>query len=271
MSLLTAVPGKLTRRIRRGRDALRVWRLSARRNLWPCRDRKYLVVGCESSGTTPISHLLFRGQPGRFLIEGDERWVWDVYQCVYQGHRRVQDYPRLQLYESLKVPGFAAILPQFVEAFPNTHTIYVVRDPRDVAVSAYRTWKAAGPAQLAQIPWVKQTWLGIAETDPVARLAQRWRIYLERSQLVPGVTYVRYEDFCADKVDFITRLAVSLGRRADDQALQHRCDQQASTADTRAYRPAGPGSWRETDCLSAEDLRRIEEICHVHMRRWNYL
>lgn len=271
MSLLIEVQDKLSRKIRRAGDALRVWRLSTQRDIWPCLERKHLVVGCESSGTTPISHLLFRGRPARFLIEGEQRWVWDVYKSVYQGRSRVEAYPRLQLFDNFKVPGFAAILPQFLTAFPNTRVVYVVRDPRDVVVSAYKTWKVARRAALSEIGWVKHNWLGIAETDPVGRLAHRWRTYLEHSQQVPGVTYVRYEDFCADKVGFLARLAESLSLAVDLSAAAERCDRQASTADTRAYQPEGPGAWQKADWLTGRDIERIEQVCGMHMRRWNYL
>ena len=77
----------------------------------------------------------------------------------------------MQLYDSIKVPGFAAILPEFLEEFPNTSVIYVLRDPRDVVASAYRTWKVDTRDRLESIPWVRQTWLGIRDEDPVARLA----------------------------------------------------------------------------------------------------
>jgi len=101
-------------KVNRFKDALGVTRIRLRRNPWPCLDKKYLVVGCESSGTTPISHLLLRHGAKRFLLEGVGGWVWDLYMSVFQGHSRVRDYPQLQLYDRLKVPGFAAILPQYV-------------------------------------------------------------------------------------------------------------------------------------------------------------
>lgn len=260
---------RCARRLRRLADDVAEFRIRARRAPWPCVSRKYLVVGCESSGTTPISHLLFRTGPTRFLIEGDNPWVWALYQAVYQGHRRVRDYPRLQLYDSLKVPGFAAILPQLLEEFPNTSVIYVLRDPRDVVVSAYKTHQLTARDQLGSIAWVRQTWLGIRDEDPVARLAWRWRLYLERSQQVPGVTYVRYEDFCADKVGCIRRWASRLELQVDEGQIRRVCDRQASTPDARDYRPEGPGAWRNS-YLTDHDAAIIEGICGTHMRRWGY-
>jgi hypothetical protein len=251
------------------RDAVGVAKLRLARAAWPCLGRKYLVVGCESSGTTPISHLLLRDGKARFLLEGYNTWVWDLYMSVYQGHSRVRDYPRLQLYERIKVPGFAAILRQFVDEFPNTRIVYCLRDPRDVVASAYRTWRVRTREQLCSISWVSETWLGLTEQDPVARLARRWSIYLEKSQLVPGVIYVRYEDFCADRVACITSLASQLDLEIDGERVRGRCAEQASDKGVRDYQPKGPGSW-QNGRVTTDDVRIIEDICGAEMAKWGY-
>ena len=126
-------------KLNRLRNGVGVMLTRLQRNPWPCVNEKRLVVGCESSGTTPIGRMLLRDTSRRFLFEGNNTWVWDLYMSVYQGHSQVRDYPALQLFDGIKVPGFAAILEQFVTEFPNTKILYVVRDPRDVLASAYRT------------------------------------------------------------------------------------------------------------------------------------
>ena len=95
-------------------------RLIATLGRWPCAEPKYLLVGAESSGTTAIADLLFEDVRGlRFLVEGGRQaWVWDVYKRVYQGQAAVRDFPRLQLFDAIKVPGFAMIIRQFREEFP---------------------------------------------------------------------------------------------------------------------------------------------------------
>jgi hypothetical protein len=247
----------------RVRDAVELYRLGDS----AARERKrYLVVGCESSGTTPVSHLLFRGTVGRFLIEGEHPWVWDVYRSVYQKRASLRDFPRLRVFDAIKVPGFAVILEQFVAEFPNTEVVYLLRDPRDVIASAFRTWGIETREQLAGVPWVSEDWLGIRSDDPIARLAERWAIYLERSQRAPGVHYVRYEDFCADKVGFIRALAERLGLAVDEATLSERSEVQASGF--REYAPAGPSSWR--GYLDARDIEIVERICGEPMSRWAY-
>ena len=250
-------------------DASRVLQIRLKRKAWPCCKKKFLLVGCESSGTSIAAHLLFRNAKMRFLNEGVENWVWQAYMSIYQGQSRVRDYPRLQIFDTIKVPGFAAILDKFVEEFPNTRIVYVVRDPRDIVVSAMKTWRVADREGLRTIPWVAETWLGTSSSDPVVRLAMRWKTYLEVSLRIPGVVYVRYEDFCADKVGCITSLATDLNLEVDEQWLRSQCDEQLAHSSVRNYKPQGPGGYRR-GVLSKDDIRRIEMVCGEYMAKWNY-
>jgi len=205
----------------------------------------------------------------RFLAEGAETWVWQAYMSIYQGQTRLRDYPRLQIFDAIKVPGFAAILDKFVEEFPNTCIVYMVRDPRDVVVSAMKTWRVTDREGLKAIPWVAETWLGTTSSDPVVRLAVRWKTYLEVSLRVPGVVYVRYEDFCANKVVYTMSLATRLNLEVDKEWVRARCDEQACGRSVRSYRPEGPGGYRR-GILSEDDVRRIEMLCGEYMTKWDY-
>lgn len=249
-------------------DNIRVAAIRCKPRAWPCNRVKYLVVGCESSGTTVISHLLFNDGSRRFLLEGAV-WAWDLYMSVYQGKSRVRDYPRLQIYDGIKVPGFAAILDKYIAEFPRARIVYIVRDPRDVVSSAYRSKHVRTRDELRSISWVRETWLGIESNDPVERLALRWRRYLEVSQRVPDVCYVRYEDFCSDKVGTIQRLGAELGVHVDAARVTRLCDIQASHKSVRAYEPRGPDCWRR-EFVSPADAQLIERVCGDLMMRWNY-
>jgi hypothetical protein len=88
---------------------------------------------------------------------------------------------------------------------------------------------------------------------------------------VPGLIFVRYEDFCADKVECIARLASQLGLPANAERLRQICDRQASDADARDYRPEGPGGWRREPRFSESDRALVEEICGPEMQRWKYM
>lgn len=257
---------------RKGMNALdhfEVWRLQRKGELWPCTKRQYLVVGCESSGTTIIGHLLFNDGSRKFLLAGAP-WSWKIYMDVYQGLSTIRDYPRLQLYDGLKVPGFAAVLDKYVVEFPYAEIVYVVRDPRDVVASAYRSKNVSSRSELAGISWVSESWLNAPYEDPVARLAYRWRTYLEVAHKVPHVHFIRYEDFCAAKASSIELLANRLSLPFNSDRIRAECDRQASHASVRNYAPHGPGVGRG-QWVTPDDERLIVDICGEYMRAWNYL
>ena len=260
---------RIDKALLQGRDWISVARIKVNRDSWPCLKNSYLVVGCESSGTTPISHLLFNNGSLRFLVEGWNNWVWEAAQLVYQEKKHISNYPRLQLFDAVKVPAFAAILSQYKSAFPNVSIIYVIRDPRDVLASTFRTWGKTRRDELLSVPWISSQWLGIDAEDPVDRLAIRWRYFLESSYRVPNVIYVRYEDFCANKIGVIKDLATKLDLDINERETSERCDRQASHESVRNYVPQGPGAWRSA--IAESDAKLIERVCMEHMRRWNYL
>jgi hypothetical protein len=263
----------ISRRLHRlGRECIDVFNVAAIRvfDRWPCHGEKYLVVGCESSGTTAIANLLFLGNPSiRFLEEGEHPWVWNAYMSIYQKTSSITDYPRLQLFDAIKVPGFAVIIAEFRHAFPNTRVIYCVRDPRDVVNSAINTWKVKIISELEDISWSKETWLGIERQDPVERLALRWKRYLQSATVAGNVLFVRYEDFCSNKVETIRELSSQLGLPFNQDRVRRLCDVQLSPKSVRDYRPIKPGGWH-SGMLQRDHVRSIEEICKPEMEKWNY-
>ncbi|QDT73340.1 Sulfotransferase domain protein [Lacipirellula limnantheis] len=215
--------------------------------------------------------MLLGGGGGRFLDESEENWVWDAYMSIYQGKYRVTDYPRLQLFDYLKVPGFASILPEYQAAFPNANSIYVVRDPRDVLASAIRTFKVTSRQDIENIPWIKERWLGIETSHPIERLAHRWSIYLDRSADLKQVTYVKYEEFCRNKLLTAELLAKQLNLPFKMDIAKRLADRQATHSSTRDYSPAGSGTWRNSPLITDCDIDRMEAICGRQMLEWGYL
>lgn len=239
-------------------------------NNWPSHEKKYLLVGSESSGTTAVSDLLFKEVEGlRYLEEGEQQWVWEAYRSVYQKQVTLRNYPRLQLYDAIKVPGFSLIINEFLKEFPNTNIVYLVRDPRDFASSAIKTWKIRQMTNFNDIPWTDVSWLGVDSIDPIECLAKRWKAYLNAAMQVDGVVFVRYEDFCQDKVGVISELCETLGLPFDEVRVTQLCDIQLSHASVRAYRPSGPGGWKHS-ILEQEHIQKIENICRKEMLEWGY-
>ncbi len=261
---------RIQRRAWRYADRARLTLLHQTYNRWPCEKTKRLVVGCESSGTTIIAKCLFHQRRLRFLVEGQQSWVWDARSKIYQGLASFEDYPHLRLFDTWKVPGFAPVLPQLQKAYPNCRTVYVVRDPRDVIASAFRTFKIQNRSDFAEAPWVKADWLGIEQSDPIARMAMRWRIYLERSRQVDQIQYVKYEDFCEHKVKTIEELANFLDLPINATFVESICNQQASNNQARSYAPQGPNSWQSVSALKHQDMELVKQICQPYFSQWGY-
>ena len=86
---------------------------------------------------------------------------------------------------------------------------------------------------------IRNTAVGIDSVDPVECLAKRWKTYLHASMQVEGVVYVKYEEFCEDKVGVISTLCEKLGLPFNEERVTQLCDIQLSHASVRAYRPSG--------------------------------
>ena len=119
--------------------------------------------------------------------------------------------------------------------------------------------------------WVKQDWQRIAATDPVERLATRWVRYLEESQKISDVTYVRYEDFCDDKLDTTRRLCQALSLPFHHGTAMTIADRQASH-----HRPARLHADRSRTLAGLPahldgDEERIRAICGDQLARWGYV
>ncbi len=237
---------------------------------WPSHEKKYLLVGSESSGTTAVSELLFKEVKDlRYLEEGEQQWIWEAYRSVYQKQTTLRSYPRLQLFDAIKVPGFSVIINEFLKEFPNTKVVYLVRDPRDFASSAIKTWKIRQMGDFKDIPWTEVQWLGVDCIDPVECLAKRWKAYLNAAMQVDGVVFVKYEDFCQNKIGVISELCEVLGLPFDEARVTQLCDIQLSHASVRAYRPSGPSGWKHS-ILEQQHIQKIENICREEMLEWGY-
>lgn len=189
---------------------------------------------------------------------------------VYRGEAHLSEYPRLQLFDFVKVPGFAAILEKYKAAFPNSSIVYVVRDPRDVLLSAIRTFRVTSFDDLNEVNWIKQDWLGIPERDPVMRLAMRWLAYLREARKVAGVHFLKYEDFFCDRIEVIRQLADMLDIEFDQENAEKIAVTQASHASVRDYEPLGPLSPAAYPFLPGDAMQRIEGICASEMDEFRY-
>lgn len=183
--------------------------------------------------------------------------------------KTIRNYPKLKLFDAIKVPGFAVITSQFREFFPNTEIIYSVRDPRDFINSAINTWKLRNVQGLSTISWCKENWLKIPEKNPIDRLSIRWKKYLNSAMACDEIIFVRYEDFCNNKVGVIKNLASKVGLPFNETRVRELCDTQLSHASVRNYFPKGDGAWKHGK-LKQSHIAQIEKICRNEMIKWKY-
>jgi aryl sulfotransferase len=175
-----------------------------------------------------------------------------------------------------------------VDSTSTRAAIYLVRDPRDVAVSLapFLGRPAAWTVQWMADP---EATLGSSATEPSSQVRQRlgsWSRHVDgwtRHNLFP-VEVFRYEDLHADPVRQFARLAAVAGLpvgaaevaagvavarfdRLREQEVRHGFRERPS-ADRRFFRRGIVGSWR--DELRADLVSRIERDHSATMARLGY-
>ncbi|WP_259048521.1 sulfotransferase [Salinibacter ruber] len=186
----------------------------------------------------------------------------------------MKPHPLLFSRDLIKEPGFTFLYPNLKELFPNGKFVMVVRDPRENIRSILDRHKLPGHhrqlsgEQLQDIsPEWKQvlygSWMGLEGDTYIDMLAARWKaaaqVYLNHSE---RIELIRYEDFCAGKVEAIRELA---DRLCLPQEKEIRDD-----VDTK-FQPRGSNrgvQW--TDFFGDENLARIESYCRPEMEKIGY-
>jgi hypothetical protein len=164
--------------------------------------------------------------------------------------------------------------------------VYIVRDPRDVAVSAADHFgkDLDGMIELMNDP------LAMGMPMPgiiVHELQSSWSNHVESwtKWNHPGIFVVRYEDLLADPQDQFGRVARHFGITSDKQriarAVAHASFKQLQQLEAeqgfierslhseKFFRSGASGGWR--DKLSPEQAARIERDHRAQMKRYGYL
>lgn len=157
-----------------------------------------------------------------------------------------------------KMPDPAAALA-WLQAYPETRVLLLVRDPRDYVASA-RSY--AGRADIrAAYPHL---------SVPVAAMATHWRnVYQGATAVVDPEHALRYERLVADPAAVVRDALASLGL-----ALEPACvDPENLGASFHGHATAGDarssvGRWRKE--LDSEDLAAIREVCGATAERYGY-
>ncbi len=227
---------------------------------------KVCVTGCERSGTSAVANLLHLGSGWSLLDDPPAAWYVTPLAALTGGGLTPALWWKLRRHRIVKVPCFAAILPYLRRrAVGRFHTIHCVRDPRDNVASLLERFDNGAPGMAFDVHWLR-----VPAGSLIEALAWRWRKlleYAEQDRDAGGrVTFVRYEDFCADKLAVVRGLADRCAMPFDASRVAAHLDRQFRKR--WADRIAGPQRWR-TD-LTESQTRTIEDLCGPLMARWGY-
>lgn len=198
-------------------------------------DDTYLV-SYPKSGNTWVRFLIanLTNQRSPTTFKNVDQRLPEIYNY---SDRQLRSFPRPRLLKSHEAFDFR---------YPKV--IYIVRDPRDVAVSKYH--------------WIRK-WRGIPDGYPIEDFVRRWILaefdrYLRAGSWADNVLswlamragrekfiLVRYEDLLENAHDQLHRVAVFLGIDPSQQVLSRAID--LSSADRmRAIEKAESSQWRDT-------------------------
>ncbi len=175
---------------------------------------------------------------------------------LFDLHGRVEGKPLV----GEKSPSYVKHLATMHELFPHARFVHLIRDGRDVALSAL-DWKKSERI-LGPFP----TW----QDDPVTTAAiwWEWHVRLGRevgASLGPDLYYeLRYESLVDDPEDECRKLCAFLDVPYDDAMLRFhegRTRPKPGRGAKAAWLPVTPGirSWREE--MPTEDVARFEAAC----------
>jgi hypothetical protein len=234
-----------------------------------------IVLGNQKSGTSAIAHLL--ADYGELSKTVDIRPLWPptgieimrkriAFADVVRHHRAYFST------ELIKEPMMTFFADQVLEAFPKGRFVFVVRDPRDNIRSLLNRRGIPGNLREIEERFIPRSpqhrvvvdptiWGGIDE-NYVGVLAHRWNKAIDNYlQFSERMTLVKYEDFVADKMAVISRLA----RQFD---ISQR-GQIAGKLDIQ-YQPPGNQEISWQAFFGADNLERIERICGSRMKELGY-
>jgi hypothetical protein len=233
-----------------------------------------IVLGNQKSGTSAIAHLLADRCGLSKTVDVPALWS-PALEELLRGRLALADVvrrnPRPFSVQLLKEPNLTFLVEQVREVFPAARYVFVIRDPRDNLRSLLDRMGLPGDLErLDPAEWkLPASWRPIF--DPalwkterehyVEQLADRWNRAADAYLRDPDeIRLVRYEDFRADKLGTIDRLALDLG-------LSPRRDVSAQ-ADVQ-YQPRGSGA-TPLSFFGARNLGAIERICGGRMASFGY-
>jgi hypothetical protein len=235
------------------------------------------VLGNQKSGTSAVAGLLARTCGLTASLDMLQETTRPIFQRVVRGEMPFDDYVRANRFEFshgvVKEPNLTLLQPQIAARFPDAPTVFVLRDPRDNLRSLLNALRIPGDLDalgsehrgLVNAGWdlvLDGRWLGIEGDHYIEQLAGRWvycaNVYRENAA---SMQLCRYEDFVADKLAELSRLAAAVGRNVTTDV---------SDSLDLVFQPAGDRGVGWQTFFGTENLARIERICGEAMEPLGY-
>jgi len=248
--------------------------------------RHIFVVGPPRSGTTLLKNVI-QSHSEVFGIEGETRFFLRRNYADFR-HPSVSDEEMEQLVRKArspvdlfdrfaevirrhscgsrfleKTPEHALRLPYLLNHFPESHVVFVVRDPRDGLRSA------------REHPVI---WSTFPDDDRMGGYLAVWKqsaqAYLNHADH-ESVLNLRYECFCREPRETLQSLLGPIGLEIEEQQLNAEAygdtETSASATHARLREPITPksvGAWREE--LSETEVQRVERTLAEEMKAFGY-
>jgi hypothetical protein len=176
-------------------------------------------------------------------------------------------------HDVVKEPNLTFLVPELVRAFPKSRVVFIVRDPRDNIRSLLNAMGIPGDLEALEKARTRGLypgwslvldghWCGIECENYIDQLAARWAHatarYLERRE---EFILCRYEDFRADKLGELTRLA---------EALERPVVNDVSEELDRQFQVRGDRDAQWDEFFGTANLARIGRICAEGMQALGY-
>jgi LPS sulfotransferase NodH len=212
-----------------------------------------------------VSTNFVMGDPTR------KEWIRALRNFVLATARAAHPDITLQHYLVVKEPDGAVGAPLLMEALPESRMVMLVRDPRDVAASAFDASRKGS----WRYEWHNRGATGRPAPDekPHAFMRKRAEKYLHHMGNAKRAydahqgrkISIRYEDLKAETLETMRRLCVALGLPAGEKQIARVVEKHAwenipdeEKGPGKFHRKATPEGWRED--LTPEQAKAIEEI-----------
>jgi len=229
------------------------------------------VLGCQKAGTTAISRLLAAATGNTYMY--DVLYFYPKNPStplnVYVRRHSAQFAAAVN-----KDPNFTFLLNELTDVFPRARFVFVVRNPVQNVRSILTRLGLPGHLSVLESSQLKRVidsgWYWLIESRAssgrcegyVEAVAELWRrhaaVYLRESS---RLLLTRYEDFLADKVGEIRRVAANAGL-IPDREIAHMVDRQ--------FQPRGDQSTDRAAFFGPENLAVIDSVCAEGMEKFGY-